>query len=310
MVDALAAGDDPVRASVGIASAPDDGSDGDALLRACDIALRLAKRRGTPIAAYEGRSLTDQGPDGARGSLERLIRGEGLQMVVQPMVDPRDGRVHAYEALARFDGIGGESPLHWFALAEELGRRDALELACLRAALELLPRRPRGTRLSVNLSCPVLLDPRTTDLLGAELDLRGLIVEITEEALAREAAGLEEVLEPLRARGLHLAVDDMGAGYAGLGQIAAVRPSYLKLDRSLIKGIDTSPERAALVEALVHYAERTGGHLVAEGVETAAELITVRDLGADLVQGYVYARPGAPWPAPAHVAGVRSVHAA
>ena len=88
----------------------------------------------------------------------------------------------------------------------------------------------------------------------------------------------------------------MGAGYSGLRQVTTVRPTYLKLDRSLISGIDADHDRGALVTALLGYAHQTGGHLVAEGVETAAELETLRALGVELVQGFLLGRPGPPWP--------------
>jgi EAL domain-containing protein (putative c-di-GMP-specific phosphodiesterase class I) len=217
-------------------------------------------------------------------------------MAVQPIVDLRDGSTHAYEALARFGQGGTESPLHWLSLAEEFGERDALERACLRAALELLARRPEGTRVSVNLSAPVLLDERTLAILAREEDLSGLIIEVTEEALVQSEAQLHATIAPLRARGARLAVDDMGAGYSGLRQITMVQPSYLKLDRSLVSGIDRSDDRAALVSALVGYAEHVGSLLVAEGIETAAELKTLVDLGVPLAQGFYLGRPGAPWP--------------
>jgi len=93
-----------------------------------------------------------------------------------------------------------------------------------------------------------------------------------------------------------VAVDDIGAGYSGLGQLAALRPAYLKLDRGLVRGIDTDAARSGLVRMLVDYAHSTGGLLVAEGVETAAELSEVRLTGATLVQGYLLGRPGKPWP--------------
>jgi len=93
-----------------------------------------------------------------------------------------------------------------------------------------------------------------------------------------------------------MAVDDMGAGYSGLGQIMALHPRYLKLDRSLIKGIDVDRERAALVGALTEYARRVDSLLVAEGMESAAELRTLIELGVPLAQGYYLARPARPWP--------------
>ncbi len=288
----------PISACVGISQTPADGDSGEALLRAADIALRVAKRSGLAgqISAYTGGSLSGTGKRSARGTLERLIEGQGLAMAVQPIVDPRSGAIHAYEALARFGRRSTDSPLHWLAVAEEFGQREELERACLRKALELLPARPHGTLLSVNLSAPVLLDRRTLELLGQPADLSGLIVEVTEEALVQSESQLQQTMRPLLARGAKLAVDDMGAGYSGLRQITTVHPSYLKLDRSLIAGIDEDDDRQALVGALVGYATHVGSLLVAEGIETAAELSALIELGVPLVQGFHLARPAAPWP--------------
>ncbi|MEA2403574.1 MAG: hypothetical protein QOE08_221, partial [Thermoleophilaceae bacterium] len=93
-----------------------------------------------------------------------------------------------------------------------------------------------------------------------------------------------------------LAVDDMGAGYSGLRQITALDPTYLKLDRSLVRDIETDSDRAALLGALVGYANHTGSRIVAEGVETETELATIRALGIPLIQGYYFGKPGPPWP--------------
>jgi EAL domain-containing protein (putative c-di-GMP-specific phosphodiesterase class I) len=289
------------------------------LLLAGDIASRVAERSARAVAdrgeTREPAALEvfrDADLSLAEGALAQLLRGEGLSMAVQPIVDIRTGAVHGYEALARFaaprmDG----SPLHWFALAEQLGQRPELERACLRLALDLFARRPLGTSLSLNLSAPVLLEDRTIDMLeragGRGVgDLDGLIVEITEETLVHSDTQLQAAIEPLRARGARLAVDDMGAGYSGLRQITTVRPAYLKLDRSLVSGIDSDGERAALVGALAGYAKQVGSLLVAEGVETAAELHAVRELGVPLVQGFFLGRPGEPWP---QVSPVKSMHA-
>jgi EAL domain-containing protein (putative c-di-GMP-specific phosphodiesterase class I) len=127
--------------------------------------------------------------------------------------------------------------------------------------------------------------------------LEGLILELTENSLLENTAGTHAEISRLLAAGVQFAVDDMGAGYSGLRQITTVRPTYLKLDRSLISGIDTDPDRGALVSAMLGYARQTGGQLVAEGVETEAELETLIQLGVELVQGFYLARPGWPWPA-------------
>jgi EAL domain-containing protein (putative c-di-GMP-specific phosphodiesterase class I) len=278
------------------------------LLLAGDIAARVSERDSRqpvqrPTDNKVGTELIGESETaGAAAAIERLIDGHGLSMVVQPIVDIASGCVHAYEALARFSQPGIEGgPLHWLALAQQLGRRPELERACLHAALKLFASRPPQTRLSLNISAPVLLDPATWAILDTAAEsssegLDGLIVEITEETLVRGEQQLLQAFEELRVRGAVLAVDDMGAGYSGLRQITTVHPRYLKLDRCLVSGIDADPERTALVTALAAYAKQVGSLLVVEGVETDAELSTVRDLGAPLVQGYRLARPAPPWP--------------
>ncbi|MGH2864348.1 MAG: EAL domain-containing protein [Solirubrobacteraceae bacterium] len=278
------------------------------LLLAGDIAARMSQRSESPamsepLAAHAERScLSAAEQQSAREALAGLIRGEGLKMVVQPIVDIRTCTAHAYEALARFGRPReNNSPLHWFALAEELGERPALERACLREGLLLLAERPPGTSVSLNLSAPVLLEQETMTMLrdagdGLADGLSGLIIEITEETLVHSDLELANAIAPLRARGARLAVDDMGAGYSGLRQITTVLPSYLKLDRSLVTDIDSDPDRAALVGALAGYAKQVGSLLVAEGVETEAELNAIRRLGVPLVQGFYFSRPAPPWP--------------
>jgi diguanylate cyclase len=286
-----------VSACIGIALIPRDGHDAETLLRSVDVALRVAKRTGRRhVSVYAGEALSAPGARGAQEALERLIGGEGLTMAVQPIVSTATGNTHAYEALARFQARGTSNPLHWFALADEFGLRDELELACLECALSLLPSRPDATLLSVNLSGPLLLDRRTDAILAAPESLHGLILELTENSLLEDTPGLHAKISQLQAAGVRFAVDDMGAGYSGLRQMTTVRPSYMKLDRSLIRGIDSDPDRGALITALLGYARETGGHIVAEGVETAAELAALTELGVELVQGFYAARPGSPWP--------------
>jgi EAL domain-containing protein (putative c-di-GMP-specific phosphodiesterase class I) len=275
-----------------------DAENAETLLLAGDIASRVSKRgddAGGEQRRQEGEALSTGERTLAKEALARFIAGDGLSMAVQPIVDVRTGSVHAYEALARFAG-STEGPLHWFSLAAILGQRDALERACLRAALNLFGTRPAGASLSVNLSAPVLLDPLTLAMLDEQRDLRGLIIEITEETLVQSDTQLRTVIAPLQERGACLAVDDMGAGYSGLRQITTVHPSYLKLDRSLISGIDHDQDRAALVGALVGYSNQVGSLLVAEGIEHSAELRLLDELGVPLAQGFYTGRPGRPWP--------------
>lgn len=297
LADAIRAAIDGVTVSVGTARAPEHGSEAEALIGAADVALRVAKRSGKARAvAYDGEPLGAAGQEGARAALRRLLAGNGLHMAAQPIVDVESGEIHAYEALARFETDRGHGPLHWFALAEELGLRPELELACLRAGLALLDHLPPAVLLTVNLSAPMLCDPRAADLFAACPTLDRLIVEVTEEALARDDGSMAAAIAALRARGARFAVDDIGAGYSGLGQVATLRPAYLKLDRGLVRGLDTDRGRASLTAAMVGYARATGALLVAEGVETESELRVLREIGVPLIQGFLLARPGPPWP--------------
>ncbi len=290
-----------------------DAENAETLLLAGEIASRVIQRDEVAMRGGAAVDLRPASPGPApppsdaevartRAALSRLIAGDGLRMVVQPIVDLRCGRIHAYEALARFGRRHTDhSPLHWFAIADELGEREALERACLGAALELFGRRPAGSRLAVNLSIPALLDPTTFELLddfaaGRRDGLEGLIVEITEETLVGNTREVLRVGDTLRELGARLAVDDVGAGYSGLRQIIEVLPDYLKLDRSLVSGIDSDPDRAALVSAIAGYSRHVRSLLVAEGIECEEERRTLESLEVPLAQGFHLAMPGEPWP--------------
>jgi diguanylate cyclase (GGDEF)-like protein len=303
ILSALRAGDpgaevERVDVSIGMASAPADGSTEAVLMRAADVAMRRAKRAGKGrIVAYAGETLADRDEQRARASLARTIAAGRIAIAVQPIVDLRSGAVHAYEALARFD-LGSLTTGEVFGLAERVGMRADLDLACLERALALLPQRPRGTRLTVNVAGALLSHPRALAALSAlsDADGRDLVLEITEDALVRDYDALRRAVRPLLDRGMRIAVDDMGAGYSGLRHAIDLHPAYLKLDRALVSGIDRDPKRAALVDALLRYAEHAGSHIVAEGVETDGELTTLRRLGVPFAQGYLLARPAQPWP--------------
>ena len=124
----------------------------------------------------------------------------------------------------------------------------------------------------------------------------GIVIEITEHELIDEHSALDAAMLGLRARGARLAVDDAGSGYAGLQQLTRLQPDLIKLDRALIMGIDTDPVKAALVHALVRFAESIGATVCAEGIEEVGELVEVAELGVTFAQGYLIARPAAAWP--------------
>jgi diguanylate cyclase (GGDEF)-like protein len=294
VLGALLAGPAPISASIGVAASKRERDDWVALLREADVALRAAKRggKGQAVVFAEGIDAEEQIN---RRQVREAIDSGAIEIAVQPIVDLAAGRIHAFEALSRFTGPGPSSPAQWLAMAQQLGMRVELELACLQRSLLLLAELPHGTRLSVNLSAAALHDPRTRAMLR-DAHPEQLIVELTEESLITDMRSLRADLDPLLSSGIKLAVDDMGAGYSNLRQAIALAPSMLKLDRTLVRGIDRDPSQRLLIDALTGYAQRTGAEIVAEGIETESELEVIRALRISYGQGYFIARPAPPWP--------------
>ena len=227
--------------------------------------------------------------------LELAIRGEGVRAEFQPIVDVRRRVIAGYEALARFDLAPGLGPDLWFAAAERRGVAAQLEAVALRAALAHRGDLPPNTFLTLNVEPASLADPRVLGLLAGQGHLGGLVIEITEHREIEDPEHLVATLERFRAAGALVAVDDAGAGHSGLQQILQLRPSILKLDRSLVEGLDVDEAKVALAEMLGTFANRVDAWLLAEGVETAGEAQRVEQLGIPLGQGWFYARPAPPF---------------
>jgi EAL domain-containing protein (putative c-di-GMP-specific phosphodiesterase class I) len=213
-------------------------------------------------------------------------------MVFQPVLELATGRVCGYEALARIDGEPVRRPDQWFAQAHRCGLGAELEALALHAALAV-PNRPTGTFLALNVSPGALLAPPVADILPA--DLSDVVIELTEHELFTADDALEACLAELRRRGARVALDDAGAGYAGLQQVIRVAPDILKVDRSLVHGAHSDPSRYALLEALVSFAGTTGAAVCGEGVEDLDDLRALADLDATYAQGYALARPADAW---------------
>ena len=220
-----------------------------------------------------------------------LLRSQGIEMVYQPIADVATGRVVGVEALSRFPGDPVRSPDVWFAEAERVGMGADLQLLAIQHALGALEKLPSEVFLAVNLSPGGVLDPdrRLLRMVGGVLDR--LVLELTEEAQVEDYDALNSAVAPLREGGARLAVDDTGAGYAGLRHLIALAPEIVKLDRWLTSGVDVDPARRALASALVQFGRDTGAEVVAEGVETPAELQALRALEVPWAQGYLIARP-------------------
>lgn len=221
--------------------------------------------------------------------IERVFANDEMHMVFQPIVDLSSRRIVGHEALARFRGDPFQTPDVWFAAAWEVGMGAELESLAIRSALSVLDRLPQGTYLSLNAS-PALLSGDLVDLL-APYPADRIVVEITEHVEVEDYDPLEDRLASLRARGTRLAIDDAGAGYASLRHVLRLEPEIIKLDTSLTSGIDQRPRLQTMAAALVTFAAKTCGDVVAEGIETLDELETLRSLGIGFGQGYYLGRP-------------------
>jgi EAL domain-containing protein (putative c-di-GMP-specific phosphodiesterase class I) len=227
--------------------------------------------------------------------LSSACEGVGLSAHFQPIVDVVRGSVVGYEALARFSGYPVTNPERWFAAARAHGRSADLEATALRTALLARPALPPNTFMTVNLGPDVLDAPQVQAVLRGEGSLGGVVIELTEHAKVESYVALEPVLNRLRGDGALIALDDAGSGYAGLSHMLNLRPAFIKLDRGLISGLDGDTAKQALVEMMGTLGGRLDAWLLAEGVETRAELDTLVRLGVPLVQGFHLARPAPAW---------------
>ena len=227
------------------------------------------------------------------GFAAMIARPDAIRTVFQPIVGLTSGEAVGYEALARFDGKRGLPPSWWFSEAHRFGLGAALEAQSVRAALAARGR-PPGTFLSLNLSPSALASADVMESLPE--DLTGLVIEITEEERVLDVEALQRHLDPLRARGARIAVDDAGEGYAGLQQVMSMRADIIKLDRALVADVNSDPAKVALIGSLVHFARSTGASICAEGIETLQELRMLVHLGVAHGQGWALARPAPAWP--------------
>lgn len=222
-----------------------------------------------------------------------LAAGETLEMHLQPIValDKPLRTPVGYEALARFNTTPYEAPNVWLERASRAGLQHELELSCVRAALAHLKKMPASPYLAVNVSPETLVSAEFERIITAAPADR-LVVEVTEHAVVREYDSLQKVIGGLRQHGLRLAVDDAGAGFASFRHVLELGPEIIKLDTHLIRGIHEDRGREALVRSLVSFAADVGATLIAEGIESREDLVTLCSAKVPFGQGYLFAHPG------------------
>jgi EAL domain-containing protein (putative c-di-GMP-specific phosphodiesterase class I) len=224
-----------------------------------------------------------------RERLEPVIVSGGPRIVYQPIVALSDGTRVGAEALSRFPPEWGKPPDEVFGEATSIGVGAELELLAVRSAVLNLP--DITGYLAVNFSPHVLLEPRCLELLAA-LPGERIVLELSEHDPVKDYEVLSAALEPLRQKGMRLAIDDVGAGFSSLRHILLTTPDVIKLDRSIVAGVATDPVLRGLVHALVDFGHGADAAIVAEGIETRVDAVALRDAGVDYGQGWYFARPG------------------
>jgi EAL domain-containing protein (putative c-di-GMP-specific phosphodiesterase class I)/CheY-like chemotaxis protein len=261
--------------------------------RAATVHRFALARRAT--ADLQGRALGD------RASLEVRFASalDKMWIAMQPILSWRTRSVFAYEALLRTDEPALKSPVDFVEAAERLGRTQELGRRVRQHVAEALIRMPAATVVFINLCPSDLLDDELVSRDGALGPFApGVVLEVTERATLDGLHGLPDRITELRQRGFRIALDDLGAGYAGLSSFALLSPDIVKVDMSLVRDIHQSPIKQKLFRSFATLCRDLNTELVAEGVERAEERDCLNTLGGDLYQGYLFARPGRGFPQP------------
>jgi len=211
-------------------------------------------------------------------------------MVYQPIFRLQDGGIEGVECLARFDIEPRRPPNEWFAEAASVGLGVALEARALSKAVTELRTVPGDFYIAINCSPQAIISDELRNVMR-DIPPQRLVLEITEHNYVDNYALLRQALIAPRASGVRVAIDDTGAGYASMRHILSIDPDIIKLDISLTHNIDRDRRRRALAGAMLEFARHTGSTIIAEGVETAEELATLRELGVKEAQGFHFGKP-------------------
>lgn len=235
---------------------------------------------------------------------EQLTNRRQLHSVYQPIIALHDDTVYGYEALMRFpqnEWFAGPQQLFDFAAAE--GMVYTLDRLARECAIESSNGLNAQQKLFINITAEIMEDPtftpgRTLSLLKqCGLAPGNVVFEITERSSIDDFGKAKKTLDHYRNQGFQIAIDDAGAGYSSLQSIVELKPDFIKIDRSLIRGIHADPVKVHIVQTFTEFAAKLGSRIVAEGIETEDELRQIRGMGVHYGQGYLLGRPHADIPA-------------
>lgn len=255
--------------------------------------MARVKQQAAELLGHSGALSADRA--GLEASFQRAL--QSLYVAYQPIVDVRNRSVFGYEALLRCDEPSLPHPGDVIDAAERLDCLDDVGRAIRdHAAKPMADAEERGT-LFVNLHVTDLVDPM---LCAAEAPLSKIaervVLEITERSSLDEVKDARARVAELRQMGFRIAVDDMGAGYAGLTSFALLEPEIVKLDMALVRDVNASRTKQKVIRSMTSLSQDMGMLVVAEGVQTPEERDALVDLGCDLLQGFLFAQPSAPFP--------------
>jgi len=289
-----------VRASMGVALAPRDGRDPQSLLQCADLALYAAKAAGRNTYRFFESQMAEYARARVRlqHELGQALTAQQFTLFFQPQMRLDTGEVIGFEALVRWQhserGLIG--PGEFIPVAEETGQIVPLGNWVLREACRAAIKWPGDLRVAVNLSAVQFRSSAVLDLVDEALADSGLPperleLEITESALIEDHDGAQSTLVALRSRGVRVAMDDFGTGYSSLAYLRRFPMDKLKIDGMFVRSLDSDQDAQAVVTAIIGLARALRLETTAEGIETSEQLVMLRALGCDDVQGYLIARP-------------------
>jgi diguanylate cyclase (GGDEF)-like protein len=293
-----------VTCCLGVSLYPRDGFDSEGLLKAADTALSNAKRIGSNSFQFFTPDLSAQIQTrlAMQGQLRQAVEREEFILHYQPQVDLCSGEVIGVEALIRWDHpeLGLVPPAQFIALAEETGLIVPIGAWVIRAACKQCKEWERQGlghfRVAVNVSVrqfsqPDLVEYIASTLTETGLEAHRLDIELTESLIMNDVDRAVDILQRLKAIGVHMSIDDFGTGYSSLAYLKRFPIDMLKIDQAFVRDLDTSADDAAIVKAIISMAHSLGVRVIAEGVETEAHCEFLRHNLCDEIQGYYFSRP-------------------
>jgi EAL domain-containing protein (putative c-di-GMP-specific phosphodiesterase class I) len=225
-----------------------------------------------------------------RKEISSVLDQNKIDIHYQPIFNLNSNRITGYECLARFKTIPYRTPDIWFKEASQVNLGEQLEIKAIKNAIRGIDAFSEDTYIAINISPVFVLNGAVARVLEG-VDLRRIVLEITEHAPISNYLDFRNALKPLRKLGMRLAVDDVGSGYSSFQHVVELEADIIKLDISLTQNINSSPRKYLLAKALCAFSKAINGGIVAEGVETLEELEALRELGVDAVQGYFIGHP-------------------